>query len=144
MTTPQILGWAKRLSNGGIGNFLYTCEEHCDVAVRDDGGEKIAVVAAKQLADANHKLAQYKAAFDEWHEKTEWVQETSHWSELGMHRADVLKMRIEALEGDMTIAKKAARLVALRECRDMFVFGSVAYKALDEKLVAEIDKPVEL
>ena len=98
----------------------------------------------KALAEAQHKLDQYKAAFDEWHEKTEWVQETAHWSELGKHRADVLKKRIETLEGDTMLAKKTGRLEALRDCRDMFIPGTVAYKALDEKLVAEIDKPVEL
>jgi hypothetical protein len=98
----------------------------------------------KERDEAKQKLAQYKAAYDVWQDKTDWVQEDSHWSELGMHRADVLKLRIETLIGDTTLAKKAARIVALRECRDMFVFGSVAYKALDEKLVAEIAKPVEL
>ena len=40
----------------------------------------------------------YKAAYDEWQEKTEWVQQTATYDELGMHRADVLRKRIEQLE----------------------------------------------
>lgn len=39
-----------------------------------------------------------KAAYDVWQDKTEWVQETATVKELGMHRADVLKARIEALK----------------------------------------------
>lgn len=41
----------------------------------------------------------YKEALDEWFEKTDWVQETAHFSELGVHRADALKARIKALGG---------------------------------------------
>ena len=41
------------------------------------------------------------AAFDEWHAKTEWVQETAEARELGMHRADVMRKRIEALRGQV-------------------------------------------
>lgn len=39
----------------------------------------------------------YEKAYIAWQEKTEWVQETVKPHELGMHRADVLKQRIEAL-----------------------------------------------
>jgi hypothetical protein len=38
-----------------------------------------------------------RKALDEWHNKTDWVQETAQPLELGMHRADVLKQRIEHL-----------------------------------------------
>jgi hypothetical protein len=45
------------------------------------------------------KLAQpepnYKKALEVWLDKTKWVQETVKPNELGMHRADVLKQRIE-------------------------------------------------
>jgi hypothetical protein len=37
----------------------------------------------------------YKKALEVWLDKTEWVQETVKPHELGMHRADVLKQRIE-------------------------------------------------
>jgi pyruvate/2-oxoacid:ferredoxin oxidoreductase beta subunit len=38
----------------------------------------------------------YKKALEVWLDKTEWVQETVKPHELGMHRADVLKQRVEA------------------------------------------------
>lgn len=43
----------------------------------------------------------YKGAFDEWIEKTEWVQQTCKPHELGYHRADILRMRIEALKDEL-------------------------------------------
>lgn len=43
----------------------------------------------------------YKPAYDEWIEKTEWVQKTVQPHELGFHRADILRMRIEALEAEL-------------------------------------------
>ena len=39
----------------------------------------------------------YKQAYLVWQEKTEWVQETAKTHELGMHRADVLKQRIDSV-----------------------------------------------
>jgi Arc/MetJ-type ribon-helix-helix transcriptional regulator len=44
---------------------------------------------------------QYKAAYIEWQEKTEWVQKTAKPNELGMHRADVLRNRIRKLEKEL-------------------------------------------
>lgn len=44
----------------------------------------------------------YKSAFDEWIEKTEWVQKTVQPHELGYHRADILRMRIEAIEAEVS------------------------------------------
>ncbi|KIQ21563.1 hypothetical protein [Xanthomonas campestris] len=53
-----------------------------------------AVIAALSAAPQDG----YKAAYDEWMDKTEWVQKSATVAELGMHRADVLRMRIEALQ----------------------------------------------
>lgn len=44
------------------------------------------------------RLNGVEAAFNEWVEKTDWVQKSAHYSELGMHRADVLKARIDKLD----------------------------------------------
>lgn len=43
----------------------------------------------------------YKIALQEWLDKTEWVQKTCENHELGMHRADVLKQRIENLQREL-------------------------------------------
>jgi hypothetical protein len=43
------------------------------------------------------RLHKIERAFDLWIEKTEWVQESCSAEELGMHRADVMKQRIDRL-----------------------------------------------
>lgn len=45
------------------------------------------------------RLKQFEVAYKEWSDKTDWVQRTAKGKEWGMHRADVLKARIEALQG---------------------------------------------
>ena len=46
-------------------------------------------------------LTNHLGCLDEWFEKTNWVQDTVRVSELGMHRADVLKKRIELLSEEI-------------------------------------------
>lgn len=53
-------------------------------------------------ADVEAERDRFRAAFNEWHDKTEWVQETSRPEELGMHRADVLRNRIADLEAQLS------------------------------------------
>ncbi|WP_025804615.1 hypothetical protein [Pseudomonas chlororaphis] len=50
------------------------------------------------LIAENERLSQFEQANTNWLEKTEWVQKTCHWSELGKHRADVLRERIEQFQ----------------------------------------------
>lgn len=50
-----------------------------------------------QAAEAIRHLTMFKISHDEWMAKTDWVQKTARAGELGMHRADVLKQRIDAL-----------------------------------------------
>ena len=52
--------------------------------------------AALVAAHEREKHERYKEAYEVWQDKTEWVQESAQPNELGMHRADVLKQRIEA------------------------------------------------
>lgn len=62
------------------------------------GGAALTPDTRKQLADELRKHYQIAEAWEIWQEKTEWVQKTAQPGELGMHRADVLKARIEKLE----------------------------------------------
>lgn len=48
--------------------------------------------------DELRRLHQYEIAYEIWSDKTHWVQETCESHELGMHRADVLKQRIDRLQ----------------------------------------------
>ena len=50
-----------------------------------------------------HHIEQLERAMTVWLDKTEWVQKTGEWQELGMHHADVLKQRIERLEKRLEI-----------------------------------------
>lgn len=45
------------------------------------------------LKAENERLQKFEAAYTEWSDKTDWVQETIQGYELGMHRADVLHKR---------------------------------------------------
>lgn len=97
----------------------------------------------KQPADELRKLYQVDEAFDIWQEKTEWVQKTAQPGELGMHRADALKARIEKLEAWK--AKHEAATLSLQEMKLLVQwFGAVQdtnalfLRTEDNKLAAKI------
>jgi len=54
---------------------------------------KLPKLAAAEL----RRLHDYESAYEIWSEKTNWVQDSSQAHELGKHRADVLKDRIDRL-----------------------------------------------
>ena len=47
------------------------------------------------------RLRQFEIAYNDWQAKTDWVQESAKPHELGRHRADVLRARIEALAAEL-------------------------------------------
>ena len=51
------------------------------------------------------ELEKYRESWYEWSEKTGWIQETATAKELGMHRADVMRKRIEDLEKEVLTLK---------------------------------------
>ena len=51
----------------------------------------------KAAGNELRRLHQHELASRNWLDKTDWVQKTAQDGELGMHRADVLKKRIDAL-----------------------------------------------
>ena len=59
------------------------------------------------------KHADLKAELDMWISKTDWVQMCANSNELGKHRADVMRERIEALYAENSVLQAgydAARL----------------------------------
>ena len=60
------------------------------------------------LIAENERIAQFEVAYKEWSDKTEWVQESCHWSELGMHRADVMRGRANKLKAENEELRKDA------------------------------------
>ncbi|MGY5464314.1 ead/Ea22-like family protein [Citrobacter koseri] len=61
------------------------------------------------LLDELEALQSFRTAFNEWHDKTEWVQGDNRFDVIkpwGKHRADVLKLYIEHLEAKLQTADK--------------------------------------
>lgn len=54
------------------------------------------------------RLTSFKVAYQEWSDKTDWVQQSAHWSELGKHRADVIIERFSALKAEKESLRKDA------------------------------------
>ncbi|WP_130887469.1 hypothetical protein [Pseudomonas sp. Sample_21] len=80
-------------------------------ALQEFLGEKTVEEVALELLAENNRLGQIEYAFSEWIEKTDWVQSTVQASELGRHRADVLRTRIDQFKAENE---------ALREANDKF------------------------
>ena len=74
-----------------LANCLVKTDEQCRTNAAFIAAANPAVVLA--LLVENERLQQFEAAYTEWSDKTDWVQKSVHWSELGMHRADVLHKR---------------------------------------------------
>lgn len=81
---------------------------------------RVATLLRTQHADIE-RLGKFYAAWQVWQDKTEWVQEAFKASELGMHRADVLKARIERKDALLRQA-----LDAMQEYFDPDLDGIVA------------------
>ena len=59
------------------------------------------IVEQHRLEEAARRIEMLEAALRDWSDKTEWVQQTSLPKELGFHRADVLRQRIESRDAEI-------------------------------------------
>lgn len=89
------------------------------------------------------EVERYKVAWQEFNDRTEWVQQTAQPRELGKHRADVLRERIERAEAQAEANRRDAEryrfLRALPECcRDTDWLWNDQGDALDEQVDAAI------
>ena len=102
-----------RNASHGAGRYVCECEgwepEPAEQEDKDlvaqmnvDVGLRQKVYEALDEQAAQEPECKYKEAYIIWQDKTEWVQETAHPKELGMHRADVLRQRIENLQNAAT------------------------------------------
>lgn len=48
------------------------------------------------------RIRQYETGFNEWIDKSEWARKGATAKELGLHLADVIKMRYDQLQADLT------------------------------------------
>lgn len=67
---------------------------------------KMPRTALRKIQSLQTERDRFRAAWQEWNEKTQWVQETALMRELGKHRADVLRERIEALQNRIDAMKE--------------------------------------
>lgn len=108
----------------------------------------------RRLAAVEAELERFKDAYDAWQEKTEWVQTTATAGELGKHRADVLRERIEKLKSALSAAPVAqpepvawchltpSGKVGYFDGKPMVMFGSVGNEHHETPLYAGIkDQP---
>ncbi|HDX4059736.1 TPA: hypothetical protein ROF92_002634 [Citrobacter freundii] len=82
----------------------------------DNFHDKATPDAVLMLLDELEALQSFRTAFNEWHDKTEWVQGNKRLDVIkpwGKHRADVLKLYIDHLESKLEAAEK--RIAELEE-----------------------------
>ena len=77
--------------------------------------------AMSKAADELGSLQRYRTAYNEWVDKTEWVQESKPSKYLGMHRADALKDMISELEKCCGVLTDALRLAVRQNSHDMLM-----------------------
>lgn len=70
------------------------------------------LIPGDPLAAELRRLHIVEQGFQQWMNKTEWVQKSAQSHELGMHRADVLKQRIDCLVDG--IARTQAEIAELK------------------------------
>ncbi|WP_314722323.1 hypothetical protein [Rahnella variigena] len=89
-------------NNGEVGKII----EMYDTADTTFKAQNILLVLNAFEAE-RHRPDLFKFAFDEWLEKTDWVQARKKFpfQNLGMHRADVMTTYIEHLEADNAALK---------------------------------------
>lgn len=92
--------WHIGCGSQAIGSTYAASKKHSpDVAAMFEANAKFIVAAnpsaVLELITEIQRLRQFEVAYKEYSDKTDWVQENAHWSELGMHRADVLRKRCD-------------------------------------------------
>ena len=87
---PEVLKWAAYLE----GFFI---------------SEEVSASTARKIAAELRRLHQQELALIEWLDKTEWVQAAAQACELGQHRADVIRQRLDLVTGQRDELLAAAR-----------------------------------
>lgn len=78
-----------------------------------------ALESAEKLIAELEALQSFRTAFNEWHDKTEWVQGDKRFDVIkpwGKHRADVLKLYIDHLESKLEAERERSEEL-LRQAR---------------------------
>lgn len=84
-----------------------------------------------------------KDALDEWLDKTYWVQTTATVAELGRHRADVLRARIEALTESKSVVATGWLLRRNRDGAPIFSTAEATEEACYANAIAAGEVPAD-
>lgn len=120
----------------GIWSRWMNMDENDLEQARKEGFEVRALYTAPDALQAEvERLKHFEAAYKEWSDKTDWVQESAEVRELGKHRADVMRERIERLqeEKDSAIRILARQIDKFRAAlieRDAFKADAERYQYL--------------
>lgn len=95
----------------------------------------------KELADELRKLYRVEEAWETWQEKTDWIQNDARPGELGMHRADALKARLDKWES-AGLSKSERKMLltwygAVQDLNPTFLDGA------DRRLAERITKSIK-
>ncbi|NBB11800.1 hypothetical protein [Pseudomonas sp. SLFW] len=75
--------------NRSFPDFMSQNKDYADLVLAANPAAVLELIAEIE------RLQHFEVAYKEFSDKTDWVQETAHGSELGMHRADVLRKRCD-------------------------------------------------
>ena len=81
------------------------------------------------------RLHEYEIGYEEWSDKTNWMVSTYQINELGMHRADILKKRIDRLN--------EVNQALVEALEDMLGWGTLAPKNVITQAQAALAKAKE-
>jgi hypothetical protein len=117
MNREEIIRMAREAGIGETG-LWFSCVEEELVRFAN-------LVAAAEL----RRLHEVEQALALWIEKTDWVQRTAEPSELGLHRADVLKSRIERAAA---YEREACAQIAAAGGHDIYITTAIRKRGKNE------------
>ena len=91
---PEALRLANVIKGSGQFTDLLSLDAAAAELRRMHTENEILIAENASMRSAFDRLG---CAYDEWIEKTDWVQKSTKLAELGRHRADILRLRIESL-----------------------------------------------
>lgn len=79
----------------------YSAFKLCGKGPQEDYASDAMTMGIERMERAAHRISLLEAALRDWGDKTEWVQKTALPEELGLHRADVLRGRIDRRDAEI-------------------------------------------
>ena len=102
-----------------------------DYGVYDAQMARVMDKAAAEL----RRLHSHEVANEVWQVKTQWVQDTAKPEELGMHRADVMRQRLERIT-----AQRDALLEALKLARSIIGHPDDAHTQMIDAAIKAVEE----